>query len=468
MSTVVQESSGGIPDYLAHAFRQIGEHANALYKRGYAPYPNVAGRFAPLSTELQKYLRMVAEQEGEGQFDRAQGLTDKGLQKLYQNYDRYAEPYQQEVVNRLDEAGRRNANTVENELAKTFGQGQYSRHKGFERELKAEHEEEMKRRHEEALGRGHQLIGQGFGLDKARELEAASALNKLGVMRQAAKMADAQSLRDTGLLRYENTQRGRDLEYERWKEHEAHPHEALVEYFNILRGVPYVRSAYERREATQPYQRMHGQDWMGVGFDALTKLLAKSMEERSNRSNSPLPLVSRQAWKNLVAQAQVEAQGMGPGKRKERKEREEKLESERIHTIPSIPSFNPLTAERPRKEYVYSHSGSSSASSSSSAPALEIPGRRSKVTRDEEVGRTSPERAPFSVDDEIRYNARQRRNFDIYKIQQLNSDIVKRVTRGDITNRQGARLMQSIHPEMGYDAALSEARNENLILNGLY
>jgi len=462
MSTVVQESRGDIPDYLANAFRQIGEHANELYKRDYAPYPDE--RFAPLPNELQQYLRMVAEQEGEGPFDRAQGLTDKGLQKLYQNYERYAEPYQQEVVNRLDEAGRRNAKTVENELAKTFGQGQYSRHKGFERELKAEHEAEMKRRHEEALARGHQLIGQGFGLDKSRELEAASALNKLGVMRQAAKMADAQSLRDTGLLRYENTQRGRDLAYEQWKEREAHPHEALVEYFNILRGVPYVRSAYERREATQPYQRMHGQDWMGHGFDALTKLLAKSMEERNNRSASPVSLIpgGSIAIKNLVAQAQAELQGIRPEERKERKE-----ELERLHI--------PLTEERPRREYGgFGHSGSSSASSSSSAPTLTIPGgrreggRSKKAAARDELGgsrASGRERVPRNIEDEIAQNIHLRNSLSVYTKQDITSNIVKRVSDGRLTNDQGARLMQSIHPELSYHNALTDARNRALILD---
>lgn len=332
MAVRAEESSGGIPSYLADAFRELSERALDLSNAPYQPYPEQ--RFAPFPETLQDYLALSFRAEPELYFNRALAGVSRGTSRLPQQYDMYSEPYRREVASKLQESGNRNTNRFISELEKTFPGGPRSRNPGLIEEARREGQELARRRYEEAMGRGHAAISQGFGLDRARDLEAAGILDRLEFMRQASNLAEAQALRETGLLRHEDEQRRRDIAYEQWKEQERHPHESLAEYFNILRGVPYVRSSYERSEERQPYQSWHRGDWGGLGFDVISKLLSRGFSGEHSASSggrrlSILPETFLSGASESARRASV-APGSEGKERKERKETKEASEAREV------------------------------------------------------------------------------------------------------------------------------------------
>lgn len=349
MSVHVQESENGIPAHLADAFRTLNNDAFDLSRREYRPY--AGQRFADLPKELQEYLRLSQQEVNPRLFDEALVRANSGVSRLPQQYEQYINPYRQEVTNRLTEASERNANRMVSELQKVFGVGPQSRNSGLSREVLQEAQQLAKRREEESLARGHQSAIASFGLDRARELHAADILNKMALMEQATRNQEAQTLREAGLLRHDNEQRARDLAYEEWKERKRHPHESLMEYFNILKGVPYVRSTYEKSQDITPRQLWHGKDWMDFGGGVLLNMLSKGL----GRSRSPEPKGRRLS---MMPEGYVE-----------------RAAQEGLARLPS--------GRGERRSQPYSHATDSSSSSHSSSPSA--PSSQSSGDRKQQI-----------------------------------------------------------------------------------
>lgn len=290
---VVRQQIGNIPPYLEAAFKEAAERAQGLSRQEYRPYRGQRLAQKPQSLANAEWL---AQQTGSfyPHLLSAQQHIQHGAQTFPQGYQAYMNPYQEAVVKNIAKHGKRVfKEKIMPELDARFlrlGQFGSSRHAKLSRKAARDMQKEISSQQEEAMSKGYQHAMQGFNWDKARALEAATLMTKIGIANQAGQLADIGALRDSGLLEQEHQQRLRDLEYEQWKEAQRHPYEALSHYLSVLQGTPFVPSAYVRSEFTRPPQSMHGGDWRNLGFNMVGDwLFNRSGRARGGRINYPRP-----------------------------------------------------------------------------------------------------------------------------------------------------------------------------------
>lgn len=273
----VVRSGGDIPPYLAQAFREAAERAIKLSREEYRPYEGERlGQYNPM---LHQAEQMAGSIQGgyDPYFNRALGHVRRGSESFLENYRPYLNPRQESLLRGIEEEGQRalKEKVLPGLEARYISLGQHgsSRHAKMARRAAKDVQTEIGNRQEEALSKDYNQALRSFSEDRARELEAANLLAKLGTSRQSANIAKIRALQEAGLLRHERDQLERDWEYELWKEARRHPSESLAHYFSILQGVPIVPSMYRRSEVRQLRPSWHGRDWQNLGAGMLENFM---------------------------------------------------------------------------------------------------------------------------------------------------------------------------------------------------
>jgi hypothetical protein len=269
-------SMQNLPPHLDAAFQAATAEARRLEQLPYTQFGG--GRLAVQDPDIIQ-AKILSNQTGSyapALFAARQQLQ-AGSQEFPENYRRYMNPYEQHVVDNIERKGQRilTEKMLPELDARFIGLGQHgsSRHAKLAREAARDVSAEIAAQQGDAMSRGYENAMQGFNYDKARQLEAAAALTKLGVTQQATKMADIEALQKSGLMTQDQAQRALDLQYEQFKERQRFPYEQLSFLLSALQANPVLPSTYTRRDVPGPAQSMHSGGWQNAGMGILGDLL---------------------------------------------------------------------------------------------------------------------------------------------------------------------------------------------------
>lgn len=271
----VVKEGGDIPPHLAQAFREAADRALKLYneRREYQPYEGE--RLAPFNPLLER-AEQLSGQVGSHQpyFNQAIGHANRGSESYLNNYREYTNPRQDAILRGIEEEGLRSfkEKALPALNAKYAALGHYgsTKHAKMAKRAALDVQKGISNMQEEALARSYNQGLKAFADDRARQLEAANLLSRLGVAKQSVNMAQVRALQEAGLLRQDREQMERDWQYELWKERMRHEPESLAQYFSVLQGNPIVPSMYRRSEIRQLRPSWHHQDWRDFGTSLLT------------------------------------------------------------------------------------------------------------------------------------------------------------------------------------------------------
>jgi|SRR5215813_795634 len=276
---IFSRTSGNLPPYLDQAYQEAAKRGMELSHREYEEFPGrrISEHPARLSRsiELSRGINTVSPYA-----EQALSKINRATEPPHRGYHSFLDPYQGSILRNIErEGGKVFKKKIMPALdARFIRLGQYgsSQHAEMAREAAKDLQEDILSKQEEVLTKGYQQAMQGFGLEKSRELEAAKLLNRLGIVNQAAQLADIQALREAGLLEQEREQRALDVLYEEWKARQRHPYEKLSGYLSVLQGVPYVPHTYTRSEIPRPSGTWHTGDWRNLGMNILGDVLLRA------------------------------------------------------------------------------------------------------------------------------------------------------------------------------------------------
>lgn len=273
--SVTQEQIRNMPANMQAAIKEASERALKLSQEEYRRYPR--GRIAPMQPDTTRSIglsqRTGAYAPG---FNASRAFAQTAQEEIPGGYQEYLDPNSQAILDSISRQGERAyKEKIMPELDARFirlGQHGSSKHGRLARKAARDIQKEISAQQEDALSRNYQQAVQAFDVDRARSLEAANLMTKLGLSQQAGQLADIQHLRELGSALQEDDQRALDLAYERWKEEQLHPYTRLSQYLSLLSGVPYMPSVLERTEEARPTQASRP-FWRDLGINILGDFL---------------------------------------------------------------------------------------------------------------------------------------------------------------------------------------------------
>jgi hypothetical protein len=234
-------SEQNLPPWLLDIYQSIAHRARQLAE---APHEHYRGeRIAPIPTDIQT-AHYLGKQYGlyEPYLRRAEEMMEGAQAPFYEQYQKYMNPYQQAVVNRISEEGMRNLNeniipALEAKFVK-LGQHGSSRHADLSKRAAREIQNEISANQAKALSSGYQQAAQLFNADMARRLEGAREMSTLGGLKQAGRLADIAALGEQGRYQQQQEQAKRDVAYQDFLRQLEYPHQMLAQQTGVMSGVP--------------------------------------------------------------------------------------------------------------------------------------------------------------------------------------------------------------------------------------
>lgn len=251
-----------IEPWLAEALKKIAARAESISGETYRPY--TGSRIAPLPPELQQAYKMATDIGSyTPDINRARHEVMATMQDFPSAYGRYANPHQQEVLNRIREEGMRGFKETLPQLENTFirrGQHGSSRHRQLSQQMANEMQSNVLRQQTDAMARNYEQAAKIHGEDMLRRQAAAGQLGTLGQLSQAGRITDIAALSEVG--RHQQAMANEELK-NRWEQYlrETHyPEERLMAQSAILRGFPYsTLNSQLQQSQMQPQMNTLGQ-----------------------------------------------------------------------------------------------------------------------------------------------------------------------------------------------------------------
>jgi hypothetical protein len=242
--------------WFRHLWQRAGARSESLMNEPYQAYNR--SRIAPFNPDLNR-AHELGRNTGLNMpyLQGAERFTNQAAQGFPENVNRYMNPYQQQVVNRMGQEGARTLNErIIPALSGQFaGLGQHgsTQHHRLLTQATRQLQDDILGRQQAALASGYQQAGQLHASDQERALQAGRHMSQLGTARQAGNIADISALEQQGERQRGFNQRQADVGYEDFMRQVNHPREALNTHAGMIHGYQPAQSGFGfNRESGQP------------------------------------------------------------------------------------------------------------------------------------------------------------------------------------------------------------------------
>lgn len=230
-----------LPPWLETYYKELSKMASQQAIAPYLPYQG--SRLQDFNGD-QKAAFGLGRKTGlyTAPLNQAEGQIGAGVQDFPALYMKYMNPYTQQVVRGIGEAGNQNfRNNILPAIESQFvgkGQGFSGHHQKMANRAGLEAQQQISRQQSDALARGYEHGAQTFGQDQSRHLVGAEAYGNLARQRQAGNLADITMLQDQGRQQQGLGQSSKDIGYQDFMRKQQYPQSQLANYNAILHGIP--------------------------------------------------------------------------------------------------------------------------------------------------------------------------------------------------------------------------------------
>lgn len=251
-----------MPPWLRQAIESNIQASQAETARPYVPH---AGHFAPRN----QFEDLAAHRVHQG----AQHLpfinasvesANQGAEQFPQHYQRYMDPYQQAVVDRIAALGNRNLseNILPQLEAKFVRLGQHggSRHAELAQRAARDIQSEISGRQAEALSHGYGQAMGAFNADQARMMEHAKHQAELGSMTVAERLAELSNLRQQAMMERGLAEQPLQHAAAEHRAAQLWPMQQRAAHTGVLYGMPSYIAPHDVRRS------LHHNDWRNVAL----------------------------------------------------------------------------------------------------------------------------------------------------------------------------------------------------------
>ncbi len=256
---------------------EIMNRADHILRTPPLPTPNLQDRFEfPNDNDLQPLMMARTYGVQNPHYERALRQSTLSHQQFPEAVQRYMNPYQQHVVNRIAEEGNRNLfeNILPHVEARYIKLGQHGGKRHHDLGVRAirDIQKEISALQAQALASGYDNAASHFNTDMARHIEASKMHTALGQQNQASRLADMAALREA-----EQESRGFRQNLKDFQQHERervhkHPQESLNAYSQLAQGNPYSTSTHHYKPSVP--QSAHRRDYQNYAMSAGVPFLA--------------------------------------------------------------------------------------------------------------------------------------------------------------------------------------------------
>lgn len=247
MPVFSQFQGGDIQPWLTHILQRTGARSEALMNEPYQAYNRP--RIAPFNADLLR-AHDLGRNTGLNvpYLQGAERFTNQAAQGFPENVNRYMNPYQQQVVNRIGQEGARTLNerlipALSGQFA-GLGQHGSTQHHRLLTQATRQLQDDILGRQQAALASGYQQAGQLHASDQERTLQAGRTMAQLGTARQAGNIADISALEQQGERQRGFNQQQANVGYEDFLRQVNQPREALAHHASVLHGFPAAQSQF--------------------------------------------------------------------------------------------------------------------------------------------------------------------------------------------------------------------------------
>lgn len=230
-----------LPPWLEALYREVSRMASNQAATPYMPYQG--SRLEDFNADQQKAFGLGRNYGLHyTPLNRAEGQINQGVQDFPSLYQKYMNPYTQQVVKGIGDAG--NKNFMENILpaieSQFVSKGQVfsGHHQQLANKAGLDAQQQITRQQNDALARGYEHGAQTFAQDQSRHLLGAEAYSNLGKARQAGNLADITMLQDQGKQQQLLNQQSKDIGYQDFLRKQNHPQQQIANYSATLHGIP--------------------------------------------------------------------------------------------------------------------------------------------------------------------------------------------------------------------------------------
>lgn len=230
-----------LPPWLNAIYRNIAERAQALSMEPYEEYPH--RRIARFPEEIRHAHHIARNAMGFYLpfIDRARELGFEASKDFPSEMQRYMNPYQQAVLDRIRREGVRTFEEgIMPKLQSEFvGLGQHgsSRHADMAQRAARDIQQQIMDRQAESLAQGYGQAAQIQSEDARRKLAAAQEAREQGRYGQAGLLADIGMLEGAGMRKMGREQEVLNQRYNDWLRQRNWPREQLQQFGNLAGGV---------------------------------------------------------------------------------------------------------------------------------------------------------------------------------------------------------------------------------------
>jgi hypothetical protein len=234
-------SKNDLPPWLEAFYKELSRLASSQAVTPYLPYQG--SRLEDFNGD-QKNAFALGRKTGlhTAPLNQAEGQIGAGIQDFPGLYQRYMNPYTQQVVRGIADEGNRNftQNILPSIESQFVGKGQVfsGHHQKMANKAALESQQQISRQQSDALARGYEHGAQTFGQDQSRHLLGAEAYGNLARQRQAGNLADIATLQDQGRQQQGLGQQGKDIAYGDFMRKQQYPKDQLNFYSSVLHGIP--------------------------------------------------------------------------------------------------------------------------------------------------------------------------------------------------------------------------------------
>lgn len=243
--------------WLEALVKAAGEQSAAISREPYHAYNRE--RVAPFSKE-QMEAQNLSRQTGQYQpfFNEANTLLGRSGESFPQAYQRYKNPYDEAVVNRIGEMGGRTfREQILPALGSTFsrlGQWGSSQHDRLAQRAARDLQENILAQQTQANRQGYNDSARMHEADRMRALQAAEGMQNLGRYTQGARLADISTLQNVGQQQQGLQQQNLDVAYNDFLRQRSFPRAQLSEHTASVQGLPHSNLTYGRESSPNVLQ----------------------------------------------------------------------------------------------------------------------------------------------------------------------------------------------------------------------
>jgi hypothetical protein len=249
--------------WMRQAIESNIQASQAQAAKPYAPY--LGQRFAPRNPFEEKAAKMSGRASKHRHFINAsQEAANRGAEQFPQHYQRYMDPYQEAVVNRIAQLGNRNLeeNILPQLEAKFVRLGQHggSRHGQLAKHAARDIQSEISARQAEALSHGYGQAMGAFNADQARMMELARHQQELGSMTVAQRLAELSNLRQQAAMERELAEQPLQAAEAEHRAAQLWPLQQRAAHTGVLYGMPSYSAPHDVRRS------MRHRDYLNAGL----------------------------------------------------------------------------------------------------------------------------------------------------------------------------------------------------------